>query len=300
MHLIKGILIISLSITLYSCENSPRTGADEKRCPRKIASMSLASDEVLLDIIEDKRVIGVTYLAGNENLSNVHDKARSVPNRLRPNLEQIIGLEPDLIVVADYIDFGFLNQVEKSGINILLLSKFNSLSNIKNNISELGKAVCEKERTDKLISEMDSVIDEIRNREIANKPTVLYLFPSLFTSGAQTTIGEIIELAGGINIGKEAGIKGNKKISREYIIVADPDIIIVGSYNTDEEDFIEKLKSDKVLKNLTAVKSNRVYQIETKHLTTVSHYRVKGIENISDIIIGYNEQLNADKKKTHN
>ena len=160
--------------------------------------------------------------------------------------------------------------------------------------------VCEKEKTDRLISGIDLKISEINSREITKKPTVLYLFPSLYTSGAGTTIGEIIELAGGINIGKQAGIIGNKKISSEYIIETDPDIIIVGSYNIDEDDFMTKLKSDKVLKNLKAIRNDNIYQIETKHLTTVSHHIVKGIEDLSDIIIRYNEQLNADKKKTHN
>ena len=260
--------------------------------------MSLASDEVILDIINDERIIGVTYLAGNKNLSNVYSRSESVPNKVRPNLEQITGLNPDMVVAADYIDFSFLNQVKKSGINTLLLKDFNSLSRIRHNITEIGNAVCEKEKTDKLISDIDLKITEIKSRKIEKNPTVLYLFPSIYTSGDETTIGEIIELAGGINIGKEAGITGNKKISTEYILERDPDIIIVGSYNVDEENFIEKLKSDKVLQNLSAIKNNHIYQIETKHLTTVSHHVVKGIEDISDIIIGYNKQLNADKKKT--
>ena len=233
-------------------------------------------------------------------MSNVYLKSDSVPTKVKPNLEQVIDLEPDIVIVADYIDFGFLNQIKKSGINILPLKDFNSLSRIKQNITELGNVVCEKEKADRLISEIDLKITEIKNRRIANKPTVLYLFPSFFTSGDRTTIGEIIELAGGINVGKQAGIKGNKKISTEYILERDPDIIIIGSYSIDDENFIEKLKSDKVLKNLAAIRNNHVYQIETKHLTTVSHHIVKGIEDLSDIIIGYNRQLNADKKKTPN
>ena len=299
MRFTEMFFIFALTVFIYSCKGSQDFNEQEK-CPMKIASMSLASDEILLDIIDDNRVIGVTYLAGNENLSNVYLKSSSVPNKLRPNLEQIIALEPDIVVVADYIDFSFLNQIKKSGINILLLKGFNSLNSIKSNIAELGKVVCEKEKTDRLISGIDLKISEINSREITKKPTVLYLFPSLYTSGAGTTIGEIIELAGGINIGKQAGIIGNKKISSEYIIETDPDIIIVGSYNIDEDDFMTKLKSDKVLKNLKAIRNDNIYQIETKHLTTVSHHIVKGIEDLSDIIIRYNEQLNADKKKTHN
>ena len=294
----------SLSLTflllLFACGTDNRETQPGRECPEKIASLSLASDEVLLDIIDDERLIGITYLAGNERLSNVYLKSHAVPNRLRPNLEQIVEVSPDLVVVADYIDFGFLNQVENSGTRTLYLKDFNSIENIKKNISIIGESVCEIEKAEKLISDMELRIKKIKKNRQASKPTVLYLFPYYFTSGADTTVGEIIETAGGINVGKKAGIRGNKKISAEYIVEADPDILIIGSYNIDDENFIGNLKSDKVLKNLTAIKNNHVYQIETKHLTTVSHHIVKGIEDLSDIIIGYNEQLNADKKKTPN
>ncbi|MGI9535095.1 MAG: ABC transporter substrate-binding protein [Thermodesulfobacteriota bacterium] len=298
MRIVKEVLILVYIFVLYSCSNSPDDSIQEKICPVKIASLSLASDEILLDIIDDSRIIGVTYLAGNKNLSNVYLKSGSVPNKLRPNLEQLIEVRPDLVIVADYIDFGFLNQIKKSGIKTLYLKDINSVENINKNILLIGDVVCEKEKAQKIVSDMVSRIEDIKKRELISRPEILYLFPSLFTSGANSTIGEIIEIAGGINIGKVAGIDGNKKISREYILDTDPDIIIVGSYSIDNKNFIENLKSDKVLKNLTAIKKNHVYQIETKHLTTVSHHIVKGIEDVSDIIDGYNLHLNADKKKT--
>ena len=141
-------LALILILVFISCDNSPPEFNKKRECPVRIASMSLASDEILLDIIDDNRLIGVTYLAENKNLSNVYLKAGSVPNQLRPNLEQILQLQPDIVILADYIDFGFLNQVQKSGINILLLKDFNSLNGIKANIAKIGDAVCEKEKTE--------------------------------------------------------------------------------------------------------------------------------------------------------
>ena len=145
---------------------------------------------------------------------------------------------------------------------------------------------------------MDTRILKVKNRGIKNNPRVLYLFPSFFTSGSNTTVNDLIITAGGVNIGSVAGIEGNKKISREYILSADPDIIIVGSYSPDEENFIGELKSDKVLSGLKAVKKGNVYAIETSHLTTVSHYIVEGIEELADIIDGYNKKLDENKRKT--
>lgn len=298
MHIRTSILLIILFILTACGNNSAENSTPETGCPQKIVSISLASDEILLDIIEDGRLIGITYLAGNRKLSNVYDKAGSVPNKLRPNLEQVLELVPDMVIVADYVDFSFINQVEKSGINTHFLSKLTSIEAIRSSIDSLGTAVCEKEKTDELISGMDQRIRKVKNRNLENNPTVLYLFPSFFTSGKNTTINDLITTAGGVNIGALAGINGNKKISKEYILNSDPDIIIVGSYSPGEEDFINTLKSDKVLSSLKAVRKGDIYSIETKRLTTVSHYIAGGVEELAVIIDSYNKKLNEDKTKT--
>ena len=299
MRFTQIILVLVTIFIIFSC-SGPNDYTEEKACPQKIASLSLASDEILLDIIEDQRIIGITYLANNKNLSNVYEKSGAVPNRLRPNLEQIINLKPDIVVVADFVDSSFLHRIEKSGIKTHHLKDLNSLESIRKNIASLGDAVCERKKTDELISEMDKRIKEVKKREITNKPKIIYLFPSFFTAGRNTSIDDLIRTAGGVNLGAQAGIKGNGKISREYILTVDPDIIIVGSYSPDKENFLEAIKTDKLLQNLKAIKNGNTYTIETSHLTTVSHHIVKGIEYLASIIDNYNSHLNEDKTKTVN
>jgi iron complex transport system substrate-binding protein len=300
--MLKQTLLLFISLLILSaCDrNQEKNSTIKTGCPQQIASLSLASDEILLDIIDDQRIIGITYLADNKKLSNVYDKTSKVPNKLRPNLEQILSLNPDIVIVADYIDFSFIHQIEKSGINTHFLRDLNSVDSIRANLNSLGDAVCERGKTDALITDMDKRIEVLTSRKLTNKPKILYLFPSFFTAGNNTTIDDLITTAGGINLGRSAGIEGNKKISREYILSANPDIILIGSYSPDEENFIATLKSDKVLSELKSIKNGNVYSIETSHLTTVSHHIVKGMEELAAIIDNYNINLDANKTKTPN
>ena len=282
------VLIFSL-LVFYGCKESAERQKDlNVKCPEKIASLSLASDEILLDLVDKEKIAGVTYLADNKKLSNIHDKTSGIEHKLYPNLEQIIELNPDLLIVADYIDYAFIDQIKKTGINTHFLTELNSLESINNNILSLGNAVCEQEKAENLVNSMNSTIEKLKKRDISYNPTVLYLFPSFFTAGVNTSIDELITSAGGINVGALAGIDGNKKLSREYILSADPEIIIVGSYSPDEENFVESLRSDKVLAGLQAIKKGNIYTIETSKLTTVSHYIVGGIGELSVIIDNYN------------
>lgn len=293
---VKLFLLIFISLLFVNgCkENTADKGNVKTVCPERIASLSLASDEILFDIADQDKIIGITYLADNKKLSNVYGRTSGIPHKLRPNLEQIIELNPDLLVVADYIDHAFIDQIKKTGINTHFLTKLDSLESINQNILLLGKSVCEEDKAASLVNKLNKNIEQIKARELTYNPTVLYLFPSFFTAGINTTIDDLITSSGGINVGAMAGIEGNKKISREYILNVNPEIIIVGSYSPDEENFIELLKSDKVLGNLNAIKKGSVYTIETSHLTTVSHHIVKGIKELSDIIDNYNKSLDEN------
>lgn len=292
------LILISLFFTNACKENTAERTNVKTVCPEKIASLSLASDEILLDIVENDKIIGVTYLAENKKLSNIYEQTSGIPYKLLPNLEQIIDINPDLLIVADYIDYAFIEQVKKTGINTHFLTRLNSIDSINQNILLLGKAVCEEDNASKLIDSLNKSIEEIKERELSYNPTVLYLFPSFFTAGINTTIDDLITSAGGINVGAMAGIEGNKKISREYILNADPEIIIIGSYSPDDENFIETLRSDKVLGQLQAISNSNVYTIETSHLTTVSHHIIKGIQELSEIIDNYNKKQDENKAKT--
>ena len=293
---VKLFLLIFISLLFVNgCkENTADKGNVKTDCPERIASLSLASDEILFDIADQDKIIGITYLADNKKLSNVYGRTSGIPHKLRPNLEQIIELNPDLLVVADYIDHAFIDQIKKTGINTHFLTKLDSLESINQNILLLGISVCEEDKAARLVNNLNKNIEQIKARELTYNPTVLYLFPSFFTAGINTTIDDLITSSGGINVGAMAGIEGNKKISREYILNVNPEIIIVGSYSPDEENFIELLKSDKVLGNLNAIKNGNVYTIETSHLTTVSHHIVKGIKELSDIIDNYNKSLDEN------
>ena len=294
MIVIKKELLIFFIFTLFSCsaEISENNNSNNQKCPERIVSLTLASDEILLDLINDKRLIGVTYLAKNKDLSNVFDKSERVPNEVVPNTEHIITLKPDLIIVANFIDQDFIKQIEESGIQTLNLYDPTSIENIAKNIELIGRAVCEKPQARKMAQDLRNKVVSIKSQfgETKYKPTVLYMFPSGFTAGANTTVGEIIEISGGINLGKKAGLSGNKRLSTEYILEEDPDIIIVNSYNINEDNFVEKIKSDTVFKNLSAIKNDQIYVLKTKHLTTVSQHIVKGIEDLTEIVSKFNSK----------
>lgn len=263
------------------------TATSHSKCPDRIVSLTLASDEILLDIVDEKeRISAITYLASDKSISNVADRASSFPE-IYPNLEQVINLSPDIVIVASYINQNFRKQLDDSGIKTLFLKEFGGLSSVKENINLIGKAVCEEENAKDLIKNMELKLSSITKKIPENKvsPKVLYYSPSGFTAGKDSTVGEIIEMSGAINLGSKTGIKDFGKISLEYIIDSDPDIIILSSFNPSNPDFPKEFIANTVLKNISAVKNSRVKVLPGKHIISASHYVVNSVDDMVNLLL---------------
>src|SRR5262249_27427163 len=68
--------------------------------PRRILSHTLATDEILLELVPVERVVGVTNLVDDPEISSVPGRYPDHVPRLREaDAERIIGLNPDLVCV---------------------------------------------------------------------------------------------------------------------------------------------------------------------------------------------------------
>src|SRR5690606_9816363 len=106
---------------------------------------------------------------------------------------------------------------------------------------------------------------EFRNRvaEVARRiagrerPRVLLLDNWGGTIGPGLSAHDIIELAGGVNVAAEYGIRGWQPIDREAGLQMNPDVIITYS----GEAFVEELRRDPVVQAVTAGRTGRAHHV---------------------------------------
>ena len=253
----------------------------ESRCPSRIVSLSLASDEMLVDVVGDRsRIAALTYFAADPSISNVTEKARDIP-QTRANLEQVLGKSPDLVIAAGHTNPNIREHLEKAGVRTLVLGETVSLESIKRNIMKVGAAVCEPAAAKALVEDMERRIGEATRRipPAAPRPAILFYGAPGFTVGKKTTINDIIESSGGVNVAARAGLRGHVNISTEYIIGTDPDMVLTSSYNPSHPDFVGQTFSG------SAFRGRRIVVLPGKHLDAASHYAARGVADLVDSIL---------------
>lgn len=249
--------------------------------PRCIISMTLASDEILLALVPPARIAALTYLADDPRFSNVVAEARRIPHKVRANAEQVIALQPDLIIVAAYTSATVKALLHDTGISLLELQRSDTLAGVQQNILAMGQAVGEADQAQGLVAEMARRLQDLQQRVAgAQRTRVLYYAAGGFTAGSGTTMDEMITAAGGRNLAAEAGIQRFKQISQETLVALNPAAILV-SGEQGQEGLRERLLADPTLQDIEAVRAGRVYVLPRSYASTLSHHLVKCVEVIA-------------------
>src|SRR5919109_3306130 len=158
--------------------------------PPRIVSVTLATDEILLALVEPSRLLGVTYLAVDERISNITQEAAAVPHKVRADPEQIISLQPDLVFVASFLRGEFIRLLQAAGLVLFQFQECDSIAEIQQNIRRIGQVVGEEARAEALVAAMQSRLQTLGEqlRPIGTRPRVLYWGAHGYTAGRMTSI----------------------------------------------------------------------------------------------------------------
>ena len=207
--------------------------------------------------------------------------------------EQVIALDPDLVIIPSYVNPEVLDQLEDAGIVTYQVVDDSSFAGIIDTVETLGDLLDEEENADKLIADYNErykAIEEAVAKD-EDEDRVLYYTEYLSSVTGNTSIGEMIELAGGTNVVAEAGIVGDEypdypNVSKELLVELNPEFIFTTGWDPsgNEPAFVTEWKNDPALANVDAIKNGHVYVLDSANVTTASHYVIEGAEDMFDIL----------------
>ena len=257
------------------------------RQPQRIVSLTLATDEILLSLVDTARVRGVTYLAGDSMWTNVSEIARRVEHTVQSDPEQIIALEPDLVLAATYNNPDHVKLLRDAGIPVVVVALFDSVGQVADNIRFVAHLTGDEERAEELIGAMEARLAAIETQvaKAETKPRVLFYTAFGSSAGKGSTFSDIVQRAGGINLGDEALDGPFGEISLEKIVELNPDVIITDEFAPeDNAKWQENFSNHPALANVNAKKNGRIHTVPARHLSTVSHHIVEGVYDVAKLL----------------
>lgn len=250
------------------------------KSPEKVVTLAQFMTETFLALGLEDKMTG-TALLNEEILPEYKEAYEKIPELQLGEGQHSISKESFIATGVDFVtgweqsiseeSTGSLDELEARGITPFISSGLEPDATIENVYSDfklLGKIFEVPERADKVVAKMQqevkSITDKTQNIKDEDKPRVL-----IYDSGeSEAFVGgsglpnNLIELAGGKNIYKDLG-QDYATVSFEDIVEKNPEVIVVTEYyaGITGDEKITFLKNNPGLKDIDAIKNNRIYKI---------------------------------------
>jgi iron complex transport system substrate-binding protein len=282
------VLLFIFTFTLLAAEYSV-TVIDDLDCevkiegiPERIISLAPSNTEILFALGLDEEIIGVTTFADYPEEAKLKEKIGSLVD---PNIEKIVSLKPDLVLASDVNKIEAINKLKALGITVAGFNPTN-INEAIIIIKKIGRLTAKYSEAETIIANMYIELAETKNLvdrylKDHSKQKVFYEIWSdpLYTAGKGTFIDNLIEIAGGINIGAKA-IGSWPQYSLEKLLIENPDVFISSPMSAPGGNTVERVKERPGFSVLKAVKNDRVYLIDSNIVNRPSPRIILGLKTL--------------------
>ncbi len=251
--------------------------------PQRIVSHVPSITEMLFALGLGERVVGVS------DYCDYPEEAKSKPsvgNYFNPSLENIVALEPDLVLTDGHSE-GIV-QLDSLGITYVVIDP-KDIDGVYKDLELLGKVTGTEGEAEELIEDMqDSIANVLALVEGASRPRVMFIIDATdltlpWTAGPGSFVDAFITMAGGENIAAQA--EGAWiQLSIEEIVNADPEIIVLPAKHGTAFTPREALEEHPAWQKITAVKEGRIFTINDDLVSRSGPRIVLGLEKLAEIV----------------
>ncbi len=186
------------------------------------------------------------------------------------NLEQIIALQPQVVLMADMAQTAEQVQaLEDAGIRVVL-SDANDIEGVYTAIRMIGQLTGLDGEAEALVADMQATFDDIAARSEDTGKTVYFevspLEYGLWTAGVNTFMDELASLCGLTNA--FADVEGWAAISEEQVLERDPDYIVtISMYYGEGPTPVEEIMGRPGWEHLKAVENGDVFNADSNEIS---------------------------------
>jgi len=194
--------------------------------PRRIVSLNLCADQLVLALADRDQIAGVTRNATDTEMSGEAAKARGQPV-LKNSAEQILAIDPDLVVGMPASRSAPMRALKGHRFNLLDLQSADTVDQIYASIRQTAVAVGHPERGEALVARMQAAL--ARLGKPGGGKVAAYYQRRGFMTGTGTLIDDLMQRMGLVNLAAKLDKPPLSQLSLEEMVAAQPDYLIVES-----------------------------------------------------------------------
>ena len=274
-----ALLVISIFVISCSKKNAENGKKGENKKYNRIVVLDPATVEMIYMLGAEDKIVGVANLERSKVWPEEKvAKLESVGTFMKPSLERIITLKPDLVITSALTDDNLNNGLKSNNIEAKRIQA-NSIEEIFTNFMEVAKMLGKENEANKIIAEKRAKLEEIKKMATGNKKGLFVMSASpLMVFGNDNLPNDIMKLLNIKNIAENQ--KGrNPIVTPEFIIKENPDIIITLLPNP-----TQIVATNPQLKNVNAIKNSKFIVVNSSQILRGSPRTIDQIQEIAKAV----------------
>jgi iron complex transport system substrate-binding protein len=246
---------------------------------RRIIALYGAYNEILASMGLEERLVGRTKA---DSLPSSILSKPSIGTHMRPNVEMVLGLKPDLIIqsAGRKEAMEIVRQLREEGLQVAVFhpTSFDDLFSV---IKRLGVLTEEPIGAQRLLKSIQTRVLSVEHRlqGISHRPRIFFevRYPNLLGAGRGSMVNDVIRRAGGINC-----MESHKKLVRigmEALIKSDPEVYIIQRGPMNKNPSLPSKRPH--FRVLRAVKNGRIFIVDEQVYSRPGPRSVEAVEELA-------------------
>jgi iron complex transport system substrate-binding protein len=195
--------------------------------PRRIVSINLCTDQLLMLLVEPSRIAAVSHLARDPSLSALADDAQRL-DVVHANAEEVLRADPDLVLAGPWTTRATVDLLRRLGRRVAIVPLAQDLDGVRAGVREVARLTGTEGRGEEIVAAFDRRRSEIERATQPGVRTAVVYHVAGLASGTGTLADAVLKAAGLRNAAAVERLDAKGALALERLVADPPDLIVLG------------------------------------------------------------------------
>jgi iron complex transport system substrate-binding protein len=196
--------------------------------PRRIVSLDLCTDQLMVELVPRERIAAVTHLAADPTVSAIPERARGIPIT-HGGAEDVLRLDPDLVLAGPFGVRGTVDLLQRLGRRVVIVPQPQDLSGVRGAVEAVAEAVGETAKSAAMIADFDRRLAVVGRRDAGPLPAAVIYQIGGSVSGPGSLADAALAVAGFRNAATSYRLTRGGQVPLEMLLADPPDLLVLSS-----------------------------------------------------------------------
>jgi iron complex transport system substrate-binding protein len=226
--------------------------------PMRIVSLNMCVDSILIELVSHDRIAALSHYARDPERSTISEAARHLPITYE-TAEEVVALRPDLVLTSRHSAIGTRNALRRVGIRFELFDVPKTIAGSLEQVRSVARLLGAEREGEAMVARIEQAIEAARLPAGQTPLSAAIFQPGGQSAGANTVVGELMELAGLHNVAARYGVDQYRPLPLEALVSAPPEVLLVGKTSPGAAMRTERIVRHRALRALESQMTQEIF-----------------------------------------